>query len=1410
MLKPNYIFETSWEVCNKVGGIHTVVSTKAITLQKELKDGLIMIGPDLHRDDSTNPEFEEDNNLFPEWKAVAEKEGLRIKTGRWKIVGKPVVILIDFSPFIAQKNDIFRHFWDLYQLDSLSGHWDYIEPAIFGYVAAKVVESYCNFHLKDKEKAVAHFHEWMTGAGILYLKDRAPHIATAFTTHATAIGRSIAGNGLPLYSKLDTYNGDAKAKEFNIISKQSLEKISAQVADVYTTVSEITAKECSQFHEKDVDLVTPNGFEDDFVPVGADFDKKRTAARKKLREVAEALLGYELPKELKFVATSGRYEFSNKGIDVFVDALGKANTDKKAGQETVAFVLVPANNYGARKDLLHRLEHGGSPSPNENRVLTHYLHDAEFDPTLNKIAENNLQNDKEDKVKVIFVPVYLNGEDGIFNLSYWDLLIGFDLSVFPSYYEPWGYTPLESLAFYIPTVTTTLSGFGRWILKEGIDLSECLKVIERDDDNYDYVVDEIAKTIVLCSDKDENFFKKARKNAFDVSRIALWKNLINYYYEAYDIAIQKSTKRSEKIVPQAKETAFSEMHTYKSNKPIWRNLEVKSNLSKKFARLDELAKNLWWSWNPDAKELFSYINSEKWLAHEKNPSSFLQCITFERFKELEKDKQFIELYNKVIADLDAYMKRPYDKKAANIAYFSMEFGISNNLKIYSGGLGILAGDYLKQASDSNTDMVAVGLLYKYGYFRQRLSIKGEQQVNYLEQDFSKMPVSQLKDENGNPLFVELALPGRIVKIQIWQVQVGKVKLYLLDTDRDDNQKEDRELTWSLYGRDNDYRIKQELILGIGGIRALSKLGIEKDVYHLNEGHAAFAGIERINQLMKKENLSFAECSEIVRASSLFTTHTPVPAGHDAFTEDEIMAYLGHYPERLKLSWEDFVDLGRSRPGRKDEKFSMSYLAANLSQEINGVSKLHGEVTKKMFNKLWDGYFPEESHIGYVTNGVHLPSWASKAWLGLFKNLLGDKFISGQSNPELWKKLDDVSDDDLWQYRKTEKKRLFDFIKSYLDEKGTRLYENPKHIVTIREELNEDYLTIGFARRFATYKRGNLLFRDMDRIKKLLNNKKRPIRFIFAGKAHPNDGGGQGIIKEIINLSKQREFLGKIIFLENYDIEVAKRMVQGVDIWLNTPTRPLEASGTSGMKAVMNGVLNLSVLDGWWVEGYRKNAGWALDEKRSYDHQDFQDDLDAETIYNLLENEIAPMYYKRGKKDYSKKWLAMIRKNIMEIAPDFTMKRMLDDYTERFYTKLHARKTEINADDYQMAKDIAAWKKKVQLSWDKINVESVHVSNELQQGVELGVEYEGKVVLDLSETLNMETGVELVMTTKDEEGNIKIAEVQPFTCDDLKNGKASYSIKFIPSKPGSFNLGIRIYPKNKNLPYRQDFSYVKWI
>jgi len=1410
MLKPDYIFETSWEICNKVGGIHTVVSTKALTLKETYHDKLILIGPDLWRDRGSNPEFIEDNTLFTNWKGIAGKEGLKVKIGRWKISGNPIVILLDFTPFISLKNDIFSEFWESYKLDSIAGQWDYIEPAVFGYAAGMLIESFCNFYLSFKDLAIAHFHEWMTGSGVLYLRSRAPHISTVFTTHATVVGRSISGNGLPLYKNLNLYNGDTKAKEFNVVSKQSLEKLAATYADCFTTVSEITANECSQLLERKVDVVTPNGFEDDFIPIQENFEQKRSLARERLTKVAETLFSYKLDKKVKFLATSGRYEFWNKGIDVFIDALGKTNELKETGCDIVAFFLIPANNYGPRKDLLQSLADNTFTDAGTNNVLTHYLHDADYDPILQKLKKNNLINNQSDKVKVIFAPVYLDGQDGIFNLNYWDLLIGIDMTVFASYYEPWGYTPLESLAFYVPTITTTLSGFGRWILNEKYPIDNCIKVIERTDDNYSEVVDKISETILYCSGKTEQEFQIIRQNSHELSRIALWKNFIANYYIAFDIALENSKKHREEINRPLPTESSIQIVSYKSNKPIWRGLEVRPNPTSTFPQLEELAKNLWWSWNSDAIDLFKYIDNETWEKTDCDPLALLNQVSYERIIELEKNPTFIEYYHKVLQKFQDYVNEKPAQVHKGIAYFSMEFGICNNLKIYSGGLGILAGDYLKQASDSNIDLVGVGIFYKFGYFSQGLSIQGDQQANYLEQTIANFPATLLKDDEGKAICIEVAFPGRVLKIQVWLVNVGRVKLYLLDTDRKDNNEEDRALTYKLYGGNNNYRLQQEIILGIGGIRMLEKLGIQKDVYHMNEGHAAFASIERINSLMKNENLMFSECFEIVRSSSLFTTHTPVPAGHDAFDEDLIMSYMGHYPERLRISWDEFMDLGRSRPGRKEENFSMSYLAANLSQEINGVSKLHGEVTKDMFNNLWEGYFVQESPIGYVTNGVHLSSWTSENWMKLYVEKLGPQLLNNQASEEAWTGLYNVDNKIIWENRNAERSKLYSFLKSYITDKSIQLYRSPKDISIINEALNEKYLTIGFARRFATYKRGNLLLSDLNRIKMLVNHPERPIRLIFAGKAHPNDGAGQGIIKQIVEISKRPEFLGKILFVEDYDIELAKKLVQGVDIWLNTPTRPLEASGTSGMKAVMNGVMNFSVLDGWWCEGYRENAGWALDEKNTYQNTSFQDELDVETIYNKLEFEIAPMFYERNEHDVPVKWVEMVKNCIVQIAPHFTMKRMLDDYFERFYNRLFLRSALMKENDFALAKEIADWKKKVMFSWDQIKIESVRFSDALKSQLELGVEYKGEVVLDLNGLSHIKMGVEIVIVSTSNNQTHEIVSIIPMNLVSETDGKLIYKLKFKPPKAGIFSYGIRLYPTHDKLVYRQDFCYVKWI
>jgi alpha-glucan phosphorylase-like protein len=642
------------------------------------------------------------------------------------------------------------------------------------------------------------------------------------------------------------------------------------------------------------------------------------------------------------------------------------------------------------------------------------------------------------------------------------------------------------------------------------------------------------------------------------------------------------------------------------------------------------------------------------------------------------------------------------------------------------------------------------------------------------------------------------------------VNVGRIKLYLLDVDRDDNEQDDRALSYHLYGGDHNYRLQQEIILGIGGIRILEALEIEKNIYHMNEGHAALAGVERINSFMKKHNLMFAEALEIVRSSSLFTTHTPVPAGHDAFSQDLIMSYMGHYPERLKISWDEFMDLGRSKPGNREENFSMSYLAANLSQEINGVSMLHGKVTQEMFNTLWEGYFTEESHIGYVTNGVHLSSWASENWFKLYSDTLGSDFLEKQADENAWAGIYEIDNKLIWEYRNTERSKLHNYVKTYLTNRTVQLYRNPKDISAISDALCEKCLTIGFARRFATYKRGYLLFSDLERLKALVNHPERPIRFIFAGKAHPNDGAGAGIIQQIIEISKQPDFLGKIVFIEDYDIELAKKLVQGVDIWLNTPTRPLEASGTSGMKAVMNGVMNFSVLDGWWVEGYRENAGWALDEKQTFENQAFQNELDVATIYNKLEFEIAPLFYDRDNEGIPVKWVEMVKNCIVQIAPHFTMKRMLDDYYERFYNKLFARSEEISKNDFAMAMEIADWKKKVKYGWEQVKVESLRFSDALKSKLELGVEYQGEVVLDLNGLSQVKMGLEMVIVSHTPNHTNEIIHIEPMKLVSEINGKAVYRLVLKPPKAGNFNYGIRLAPINDSLPYRQDFCYVKWL
>ena len=868
-----------------------------------------------------------------------------------------------------------------------------------------------------------------------------------------------------------------------------------------------------------------------------------------------------------------------------------------------------------------------------------------------------------------------------------------------------------------------------------------------------------------------------------------------------------------------------------SNQPSWKVINVKSHIPEALKKLDELSHNLWWCWNTEALDLFSSLDTELWHKVRRNPIDLLRSIDYDRLIELSKNEEIIRKMNKVYADFRKYMDVKPDPKRASVAYFCMEYGLSHVLKIYSGGLGILAGDYLKEASDSNVDMVAVGFLYRYGYFTQSLSMDGQQIANYEPQDFDRLPIERVLDADGNQVIVDVPYPNFMVHATLWRANVGRISLYLLDTDNELNSEYARRITHSLYGGDWENRIKQEYLLGIGGMLALNKLGIKKDVYHCNEGHAALCNVQRLAEYVES-GLSFNQALELVRASSLYTVHTPVPAGHDYFDEGLFNKYMNQFPARLGISWDDFMGMGRTNPGDKNEKFCMSTFLCKTCQEVNGVSWLHGRVSQQMFRGIWPGYLPsperldhaerthdeweeiynpnpEESHVGYVTNGVHLPTWCAKEWQAVYKKYLGAEYYHDQSNEKIWEKILQVPDEVIWNTRVQLKNKLIDYIRRRFRENWLKNQGDPSMVVSLLDKINPNALLIGFARRFATYKRAHLLFSDLDRLSKIVNNPKYPVQFLFAGKAHPADGAGQGLIKKIYDISQRPEFMGKILFLDNYDMQLARRLVSGVDIWMNTPTRPLEASGTSGEKALMNGVVNLSVLDGWWYEGYREGAGWALTDRRTYENQDHQDKLDASTIYSMLEQEIIPLYYARNRQGFSENWVRTVKNSIARIAPHYTMKRQLDDYYTRFYNPLAARFHAISADNNRIARDIAAWKESVAERWDSIKVVSSTRSENLQSASLIsGKEFTVRHVVD-EQGLDDAVGIDLVVMTGTD-GNEHVSEVLPMKLVSREGNLHTFELTASIDLAGSYKVAYRLYPKHPQLANRQDMCYVRWF
>ena len=843
-----------------------------------------------------------------------------------------------------------------------------------------------------------------------------------------------------------------------------------------------------------------------------------------------------------------------------------------------------------------------------------------------------------------------------------------------------------------------------------------------------------------------------------------------------------------------------------ANTPQWKEVTIKSTLPSELKCLDELAHNMWWAWNYEARNMWKSLDSDLYEEVGHNPVMLLDRLSYERKEAIVKDKAIMESVKQVYKKFREYMDVKPDATRPSVAYFCMEYGINQVVKIYSGGLGMLAGDYMKEASDSNVNMCGVGFLYRYGYFKQTLSMDGQQIAKYDAQNFNSLPVERVLDENGQPMVVDVPYMNYQVHAYVWVMNVGRIKLYLLDTDNDLNSEFDRPITHALYGGDNENRLKQEILLGIGGILTLKKLGIKKDIYHCNEGHAALCNLQRLIDYIK-EGLSFNEALELVRASSLYTVHTPVPAGHDYFDESLFGKYMGGYPQMLGITWDEFIGMGRNNPEDHSERFCMSVFACNTCQEVNGVSKLHGWVSQRMFAPIWKGYYPEESHVGYVTNGVHFPTWTATEWRKVYAKYFDKNYIYDQSNESLWHAIYNVPDAEIWETRMALKKKLVNYIREKFAATWLKNQGDPSRVVALLDSITPNALYIGFCRRFATYKRAHLLFTDLERLSKIVNNPERPVKFIFSGKAHPADGAGQGLIKKIFEISQRPEFLGKIIFLEDYDMQLARRLVSGVDIWMNTPTRPLEASGTSGEKAEMNGVVNLSVLDGWWVEGYREGAGWALKQERTYQNQGYQDQLDAATIYSLLENEILPLYYNRNEQGFSEGWIKTIKNSIATIAPHYTMKRQLDDYYDKFYIKEAANFKKLAANNNRLAKELAAWKETVAQRWDSIRV--VSKDDSMLYSAETGKKYTLRYVID-EQGLNDAIGLELVSIKTGKDGEEHIFSKREFDIVAHEGNNYTFEATFEPDVAGSFKSCVRMYPKNENLVYREDFCYVKWL
>ena len=1405
-------FEISWEVCNMVGGIHTVLASRVQEVQKRHgQDGYIAIGPDVPRTEGIAPEFRADIWDSDLLKSLEDHE-VGVVMGRWLVPGEPRCMLINWSRLYLRKDEILGRYWERYGLDSLFGAWDYYDPVLFAHGAGMIIEHIRDrFLLPARQSAIVQSHEWMSAAAILHLQQAAPEIGTVFTTHATTLGRSLAGQRADpnFFKTLSNADPEALAKELHVPSKHSMETVAAREADVFTTVSELAALECTHVLGRKPDLILPNGF--GAKPVNAE---QRQHAREELFRLAELTTTDRYDREdTLIIVLAGRYEYVNKGVNIYFDAAADLARELEArdGKRIILFAMLPAGHAEPKRQLWNRAYGSLEAVTGPPLRCTHDLVDEANDPVTHQLNALDFDNRPGAKAHVVFVPIYLDGTDPLIRQRYWDLLPGADLGVFPSLYEPWGYTPLEAIAFGVPAITTDCAGFGRWVAAHGDRKRTGVRVLKREGVPFDEVSKSLKDAVIEFVDLPPEVRESLRDACVKTAELTDWSNFMDHYEDAHARALEAGAAR-RKLLPMERLTAPTPPPTPVSADgsgvfglfvrppvpegeeaaPYKRTFTVSNALPHALRPLQDIASNLWWRWHPDVAALYERIDPELWFELEQNPHALLDQVRPDRLVELAIDERYVA----EVTRLSREMTESTESQDPRIAYFCMEFGLAGFLKLYSGGLGILAGDHLKAASDLNLPLCAVGLAYREGYFRQMIDREGRQEHLGDTNDFESPPFQPVMAGRYAPLKVTVPLPTGRVQVRAWQLNVGRIPLFLLDTNLPENRPADREITNRLYGGDSTHRLRQEMILGLGGHQVLTELDIEPDVFHMNEGHSAFLLIARAAHLIQRHGLRSQEAFEYIRNTTVFTTHTPVPAGHDYFPEEMVRPYLARFENVLRMNWPRLMSIGGT-PGGAHNKFGTTALAVRNSNRINGVSAKHGEVARDMFLQFFpDLDDPVDVPCTSITNGVHVSTWVASPWQRMFEREMGPKWREVIEDRFQWNWLKDHDPAEIWSIHRELRVDFIEWLKDHLTETWTRRREDLSALRDILDELDEDRLLIGFARRFAPYKRADLLLTDHARLAKLLRGNPGAT-IVYAGKAHPADGHGQALLQKVYQASKHPDLMGRVIVMEGYSIDEARRMLAGCDVWLNTPTRPLEASGTSGMKAAMNGCLNLSIDDGWWIEGYQGDNGWIIDLPATsiYDPSAY----DRAVTMGLLEAEILPIYNDRNGDGVPLEWVNRMKASMSSVIPSFSARRMVSNYADYFYEPAMQDAVALRASNYRPLFAVSDLVEDIRANWHGIAMESVRFGGLGGDEITVGTNVTAELTLHHPGLDARELDVEAVVTFGRRQQDISSRFVVPFESEGDKD-RSTWRGGFLVEASGGHELRFRVRPKERS-PFR---------